>query len=409
MDLEEFISEFEENDQVVANALVASILNISSDEMHSELRKCVSSIPKGTAKLALYVERELEGGKHKQPIFNPIIGRAIQPKNIPLVKPIRGRVKVGSEGPLARLASTVKSNNSLFVLSPGPETIRNKKIRHIIILTDIIGSGDRIKKMLDSFYKVGTVRSWLSGKFVKFHVVAYAASDTGKRSVQLHKTKPRMHICRPLPTINTEFFSPKDGVTLTDIVNLCKKYDPLASIAPGEPLGYGNVGALLTIAGRCPNNAPRLLWGEAGRWTPLFMNFVTNEEMPTCETHFDRMVRILQVFGRGCSIKEGQLRQIWIEARPLIVLLVALRKGNRRLDKLASLTRLSYEEISYLLDQALTNGWIDKKFTLTEEGRSLVGAISRTREVRNSLSPSEEILYLPKQLRAPVPLPSPAT
>lgn len=407
----DFIAKFDAVDQAVARELISAIQNISTDDMTSALRDIVLSIPRPNEKAALYVERELEGNnKAKQPIFLPAKGKAINPRHVPLVKPIRGRKKVGSEGVLARLASQISDMGDRIILSPGPNAIRKKcnRPRHIIIITDIIGSGTRIKHMLDAFEKVGTVRSWKSLKYHKFHVVAYASSDAGLRKVKNHKFRPEVHCYRALPTVRTEFFAPKDGVSLSDIVSLCHRYDPLASIAPNEPLGFGNVGALLTIGGCCPNNAPRLLWEQAGRWMPLYKKYVSTALIVHDEDPFERMSRILLASSKTWQIDKPQLRRVWAEARSLIVLLVSSRRKVRAIEDLAALTKLSFHQTKQLVMRATDLGWLDDKRRLTEEGRDVISIISRLREIKKDLPVGEEIIYLPQQLRAPVPPSSPA-
>ena len=399
-----FLGQFHETDQHIAKELISAITDVPTDEVLSSIRSLTLSIPKAAEKMALFVEREFEGGKAKQPIFRPVDGRAVEPKRVPLVAPVRGGIKVGSEGPLARLASQIAdANKSHVLLSPGPELMRKKRpCKHIVIITDIIGSGTRIFRMLESFHKVATVRSWSSIGCVRFHVVAYTASAEGKRKVQQHKLRPRVHCHRPLPTVATEFAAPRNGVSEAQIRDLCRRYDPLGLTNPGEPLGYKNTGALMSIGGGCPNNAPRLLWEKAGRWKPLFTKFVLSEPLPESEAEFDRMVRVLEAFTRNLRITPAQLSQVWGEARPLVVLLAAMRSGVCGRDELAGLVKLTFAETDRLIARAASAGWIDDNRKLTFSGRHLIRELAGLRELRKSLPPSHEVMYLPQQLRAPV-------
>lgn len=404
MEIKCYISQFNETDRHIAKEMIGAIVNITIDEVLAEIRSMTLSIPAKNERIALYVERELEGGKSKQAIFSPVDGRAVQPKTIPLVAPIRGRNKVGSEGPLARLASQINDmNRRQVLLSPGPELIRGKKnCKHIVIITDIIGSGTRVTRMLDAFYKVATVRSWKSLRWIRFHIVAYTASSEGKSFIRRHKLRPIVHCCRPLPTIKTEFAVPRNGVSSLQIEDICRRYDPLRVTSPDEPLGYRNTGALLTISGCCPNNSPRILWEKGGRWKPLFTNFVSSSSFSDRESESDRMVRILEYLGRTWRISSGQLTQVWSEARPLVVLLVAMRSKAYSLEDLAGLIKLTFKETKELLAKAISAGWMDENHKLTYTGRRLIRELAKTREVRKALPQQEEIVYLPQQLRVPV-------
>lgn len=404
MDVESFINRFHQNDRLAARELIGAISSVTIDEVLSYIRDRTLSIPKSKEKLAIYVERELEGGANKQAVFSPVKRRAIKPKKFPLVAPIRGRNKVGSEGPLARLATQIAGTNTQqILLSPGPESIRNKKnCKHIVIITDIIGSGTRIIRMLDAFHKVATVRSWHSLRWIRFHIVSYTASSEGKLRVESHRFKPIVHCFGPLPTIKTEFAFPRNGISCLQIEDLCRRYDPLRATDPDQPFGYKNTGALITIGGCCPNNSPRLLWEKAGRWKPLFANFVSFSIQHAVEDDFNRMVRILDAFGRNWRIGPAQLTQVWSEARPLVVALTAMRKGVCARDELAGLIKLSFDETDDLIAKATSAGWIDEDHKLTYSGRHLIRELAKMREVRNALPSPQEIIYLPQQLRAPV-------
>jgi hypothetical protein len=411
-----FIQQFDETDRPLAETLVSAIQQVSAEDLETELLRHVSEIAalrerrntrergRRAAVLALYVERELEGGRTRAPIFQPVKKRAVEPKVVPLVHPVRGRTAVGSEGPIARIASSISAANpSRIILSPGPERIRTKKVRHVVLLTDVIASGTRIERMLSAFYAVGSVRSWLRARWIKFHVVALAATDSGVARLRRHSTRPQVHQSRTLPTIATEFVG--SGRTGREAIEaLCRKYDPMPF--DDDALGYGSVGALMTVAGRCPNNAPRLLHGASRKWIPLFPNFVAKGgSSPRVET-LDRMTRLLVAFGEA-EIGQGPgLSLIWSDARPVVLLLVGVARGYRSVPRLAAIAGTSHLDAARLIELAHENTWIDGANRLTAKGETLLERLRTLRPVRRALPEAESIVYIPGVLREPKLTPS---
>ncbi|WP_287181033.1 hypothetical protein [Mesorhizobium sp.] len=81
--------------------------------------------------------------------------RAIGRSGPPAVKPVRGLARVGSEGLLAFVASQQKEAwPDIFMNHPGPDSLRAKSAPagEVVIITDFIGSGNRIRSMLDKFW-----------------------------------------------------------------------------------------------------------------------------------------------------------------------------------------------------------------------------------------------------------------
>ncbi|MGV8664194.1 phosphoribosyltransferase-like protein, partial [Pseudomonas aeruginosa] len=63
-----------------------------------------------------------------------------------------------------------------------------------VIVTEFIGSGDRARTLLDAIWNVASIRSWHSGKFIKFWVIAYSGTDIGVHNVRSHRFSPNVHI-----------------------------------------------------------------------------------------------------------------------------------------------------------------------------------------------------------------------
>ena len=121
----------------------------------------------------------------------------------PFARPRGDRIEIGSEGVVASLIGQIaRFDSKRYVSMPGPSLIRRKRIRHFVIVTDFIGSGDRIVNYLTSAWRVRSIRSWYSSKLVRFTVFAFAGTFDGIRRVQRHAASPTVIVARdPLHNI----------------------------------------------------------------------------------------------------------------------------------------------------------------------------------------------------------------
>lgn len=116
-------------------------------------------------------------------------------------------------------------------------------------MTDFIGSGDRARTLLDAMWNVASIRSWHSGKFIKFWVMAYSGTDIGVHNVRSHRFSPNVHIVNECPTLFNSFGEGKD-----EMIELCKKYGYFSK----DPLGWKKTAALLAFEHGAPNNMPAI-------------------------------------------------------------------------------------------------------------------------------------------------------
>ena len=62
--------------------------------------------------------------------------------------------------------------------------MRTKHVGRIVVVTDFVGSGKRVREMLEAFRAVATLRSWRSYGLIEFHVVAYSGTEVGLQLVR---------------------------------------------------------------------------------------------------------------------------------------------------------------------------------------------------------------------------------
>lgn len=347
--------------------------------------------------VGLFVEREL--GKFKgipNRLFSESRGkhRRAFGTGPPPVKP-RKTVdpEVGSEGLLATLVTGLcRESPGRFFSHPGPDQIRQRAIRALMIVTDFIGTGDQLMNYLEGAWRLRSVKSWYSRKQLEFEVVAYSATVQGAARVRSHPARPRLNFVQPCPTIDTVFTASR----LQRIKDLCIFHDPVKK-DPIESLGYGGMGALIAFAHGCPNNAPRILHRtRKGRWVPLFPGRVT------AASH----IAIGSVAERLRALDTRNVHSPWAgrvakESEPMLELLTALKVGPRLDEALAARTGMTCAEVRSRLRIAAANGWIGKDRRLNDVGRAQLIHANFQRKPYGELLPSPVTPYYPKSLRSP--------
>jgi len=404
-----WIGQFDPDDQVVAVELLDEISFVNQIEFVERLRTLI--LKRGRAvegAIGLYAERELNhrgGNPHR--LFKETEGKVKRAYGAgpEAVRPLRVYdQKVGSEGIVAQLISEVcRQYPAKFFSHPGPDQIRKKAIRRFVIVTDFIGSGNRVLRYLGAAWKVRSVRSWASSKQetgLRMEVVAYSSTRFGRWSVESHRSRPEVHIVRICSTIHDIY----DWQKRQRLTRLCRQYDP-AGKGGLEALGYEGVGALVAFAHGVPNNAPRILHTFGKNWIPLFparitaeirQNFPDDENDPSVIAN--KLVAMRQLRLARVTWLEGIRPHLRV---PLLVL-AALARAPRDSETLSSRTGLSILDVEDAVWHAFRIGWIDDRRRLTDRGHAELRSARQFAATEKALSEPAEIPYYPRSLREPV-------
>jgi hypothetical protein len=177
-----WLSQFNVAYQPRAVELLDSIVRVSADDFRNRLSILITTYILGIdGHVGLYVERELPTDKKSraplplfaQPEYAPRRARGHGPTPF-----VPESADVGSEGIIAQLVSELcRPRNSRFLNHSGPDTIREKRVRHLLVVTDFIGSGKRAISYLEALWKVHSVRSWWSLNYVTLGVLAYSGTN----------------------------------------------------------------------------------------------------------------------------------------------------------------------------------------------------------------------------------------
>lgn len=407
-----WLSQFDHcaKDLELAEQLVDSILYCTLSEFKNNLIKLIKTKLPLRQPSALFIERELQSTKATLPppiykqkkTLNPISkkkhkrahGAAIQ-----AIKSLRYTSQdIGSEALTAHVASTLcRKNDRRFLLHPTAENVRNSKVRNFVIVTDFIGSGDRARTLLDAMWNVASIRSWHSGKFIKFWVMAYSGTDIGVHNVRSHRFSPNVHIVNERPTLFNSFGEGKD-----EMIELCKKYGYFSK----DPLGWKKTAALLAFEHGAPNNMPAIFVSGKSRgakkWTPLFPKRVTETLWRTAEVDMSEVIsHALDELNIPEISKSPRFRRSNTKDKSAFIILLAHAQGKRRLAELRRVLPLSLDVLISAKDRAVSRGWLTRSGALTLAGHKAIRLLRRQGR-KNFVAPDPFASYYPTQLRAPL-------
>lgn len=376
---EAWLRQFQSQHVGLATELLDRLLFVPSDIFRSWLAgEIIREAGKG--RLALYGEREFPLRSRFFPQLQPgKVRRAIGRKGPVLVQPARGSSFVGSEGIIAQLLSELaKRGDVAALLTPGPDRLRPKKsrgpTRRLAIVTDVIGSGTRIERMLDALWRTESVRSWHAHRTVDLEILifAYAASAAGYERIGNHRLRPKRFVREIVPTIQTFDDYPEPFLTL------CKFYEPQPPDDNAGPLGYGDAGTLVAFGHGCPNTTPPIFWKTTRRWRALFSDRSGVEydalAEPSDLATFSARLRELD---QPSLSDPALLRQFGAPAREALVLLGAISRGRHQPLRLASRTGIEVARVVRLLATFQTAGWITSYNGITAKGLAELAAAKK--------------------------------
>lgn len=208
-----------QSERELAAALIDEVLLVGRDTLMRGLRSLIGALlldRNDTARpIALFAERavpKLNG--EVLPLYpGSRMGRATGPGILPIVVDPADQ-EIGSEALVGNLITDLQRHYYGDVLShPGPDQMRAARVRHIVIVTDFIGSGKRVWEMLEAFRTVATFRSWRSYGLIDFRVLAYSGTEEGLKRVLSSRLRPKIATVAGCPTLHNTF----NGAQLSDV------------------------------------------------------------------------------------------------------------------------------------------------------------------------------------------------
>ncbi|NJS14084.1 MAG: hypothetical protein HC788_05035 [Sphingopyxis sp.] len=405
-----WLEQFPGSERGTAVRLADAVMLVGHDALYRGLRtlldETLATRPDSDTgrPIALYAEREVEtrdaegdyGPEYSEvlPFFSGTEkGRAAGPGAAPIVIDPNDQ-EVGSEGAIANfITGYQRLYRDLVISHPGPDTLRERRASHIVIVTDFIGSGQRVWEMIEAFWRVATIRSWDSYGRIQLAVVAYSGTEAGLDRVRSHRSRPSVRVVHACPTLWSSF----GGQEQMDVVTLCRAYPRKHQ----TPLGYGNGGALIAFGHGMPNNAPPVLHSRKGGWLPLFVNrsaLAADQQFPA--DNADALAEWARSMLRLRTAKrflDDPLKRRWVET---MLVLTALLDGARSAAAASARTRLPIADVEQILVFTEIAHWTSPRRTLTALGRRELRRLQLRRARTFVLPSTEQPYYYPTQLRA---------
>ncbi len=400
-----WLSQFSITDRTAASLMLDELVLISEDKVSIAIREGLHRFSASRAgkkrRIALFAEREYAESTAFDSKLTPdkagnLRMRAYGRNGRPAVKPKRGSPRVGSEGLIAFIISqSCETWKDLFINHPGPDRIRAKTRppNTIALVTDFIGSGKRIRDMLDKFYRVPSVKSWISGNHINFVVVAAAATHSGASAVRQHRLKPDVIYTHAVPTIAGH----RNFNRASQWYDLIARYGPATGRGSGRS-GFGAAPALVAFSYRIPNNTPAIIHNSDSNWNALYIGAAPSDLNPVFGMRSLESIITEAAENNGVNIDKILSAQDASEVLILSLLRGRWRRGTEV--TLSERTGISIPDVIDILKTALNRGLIDEKGRLTDAGQALLGAARRERRER-PLVKTNSTLYIPGALRTP--------
>lgn len=401
----DWVGQFDPPDQVTAAQLLGEIMTVSADELTRGLREKVLAIAEQhDGPLGLITERHIR----KQPksgVDRMFKERRSRPRRAygygprPVAQGKRSAPETGSEGIIATLITGLaRADPKRFVDHPGPDKIRENKIRAFVIVTDFIGSGKRVEDNLEAAWKVRSFKSWCSSGHLSFAVASYSGTQLGVARLERHRSKPTIALVRGCPTVNDLDYESRDR-----IIDFCERHAAKRLKNDRTALGYGDAGALIVFDHGIPNNAPLVLHTKWSRFTPLFPRrstaMVGDARGETArEVEIERSLRRLR---EKRLAKAPRFTGIPENEQDRMLVLTALKRRPRTALAVSARTGLPVVEVDALVARALTDGYLDERCRLTQSAYDALAFLRTSDAPPRSLPKTNEDYYCPTSLRPP--------
>ena len=399
-----WLAQFSEQDRAAAAAMLDALLLLNEEQVAAAIRGLLQSVArerKGRRKrVGLYAEREFPEPRAFEVALVQdhcgVLRRRATGRSGPVaLRQRRGSPRIGSEGFIAFIISqAVEAWPHVYANQPGPDRFRARSpIGAIAIVTDIVGSGTRVRTILDKFWAVPTIRAWMSRRWVKFLVVAAAGTPEGIKSVSSHRVKPPVLVEKIVPTLS----SAGDAEMQSRWRALIRSYGPRDASQEAQE-GFLATGALVAFSYRIPNNTPALLHRSGGGWRALY----TGHAPEDLRSIFRLEARAHRIQQAARSIGVDLAADLSEDHAQTVLVLSAVRGRWRQGAEvsIAEMTGLTVPEVIVIRRRAIRSGLLSVDGRLTDVGQATLQAGARSQRKRPDIPTASEPYY-PKSLRVP--------
>ncbi len=361
-----------DSDKSIAKYILQTLSLVSHDDFFSSIFKIIDEISNNSSSNRVAVI----------PLLKDIAKVNIHQSNDVDGIPKKERREHFSSGHMLGyfLENLERMNNKKFQVQPTIAQLRAEKIKQILIVDDIIGSGESVEKFYKHFLHK-SIKSWVSYKKCHIWVVAYAAHPQGIR-----------HILNAIPcfseTIRFHIKLPVEPSLWDDpnIMDFFRRYGE-RSHRPNASLGYHGIMTSMIFQHSCPNTTPSCLWGAYKSYKPPFRE---RSVSPALYKYF-KSGTIRSYSEILWSKRQFQLALSLLEKEEaiktkLLVMVLGLISSRVRLESIKELLLISESDFTRLLEIGKKFGLLNDSCELTSFGRDFLH--------RNKINPKENVKFV---------------
>lgn len=359
--VKDWLTQFDWPERYLAEHLVKKLRYVSFEELEKWIQSSVND---------LLVELEHRYGTKETvavfPVTKPFIHKFNKEKEIKPPSDSSGRIAHALKNLERRLP------RHTMELSPRVESMRDRKVRHIVFVDDYIGTGDRFLK----FWKEEvppSVKAWCSLGWCKVWILVYAGHQNGLDRLA-HRIRPVLRErIRPGIEMQGSFISENKN-----LASLVKKHGESLSLGRASE-GYGKLLSPIVFQHGCPNNAPGLLWCSSvrgkKRWRPLFPDRSVPDDLYPLfgkDWSSESTAEELWMVGHYQLALEFLTRQEDYRGEHKQLMLLAFLDRGKKLDMIRSVMVLSERELRALLDELIKYGLTNGEYRVTGFGKDVL-------------------------------------
>ncbi|MHC1944490.1 hypothetical protein IF803_08905 [Bradyrhizobium sp. UFLA06-06] len=389
-----WLNQFDVADVQHAEKALAALTLVSHTEFERSLSALIDRIASSfRSPVALFATREVDPAA---PLF---VNRTTRPAAVDAANDLGSEARVA-----AIIRNLARAEPNKFLNHPSIEEMRLAKCPALICVDDFIGSGHRTSEYVNAIWKNKTIRSWTSFGWLRFHAVAYSATEGGRSLVESTKAKVQVTIERECPTFNA---LPWQSSLRKTIDRVFYKYAARTTY-PFDPRGYDNTGATLVFEHGCPDNCPVIFWASSAAtsiWEPLFpKRSVLPPEasaFPAGIPQRDPTATMIDVGQKKLAGSGALSRRGPIGIAVLTVMALAAR-GVRTRSALSHATSISARDCTRILELCVDWKFLTPKLRPTKAGLAELSYAKSLLPTYEKIPMIGENEYYPKQLRRPV-------
>ncbi len=363
--VESWLAQFEVPDLYVVEHMLRRLRYVGFEELeawlHESVKGLLEEIEKTDGRVAIAIF----------PVAKPFINKFNKDKE--------QKSPSDSAGRIAHSLKNIERDLPKFVeLNPRVESMRKKKVKHIIFVDDFVGTGNRISDSWKTMVSP-SVKSWCSRGWCKIWLIVFAAHRSGLNNV-VRKIRPlTLNQVRINLAIDKSFFLENESMQA-----VLKKYGtPLGGAT--QAMGYGGLASPVIFQYGCPNNVPLMFWFRPSRasrisWRPLFPNRSVSSD-------------IYHLFGRDLA-REALPEELWMaghhrlalnalerisnyeESHQVTLVLGLLAKGHS-IAKIRNIMVLGNAEFEDVLRELKEGGLVNQNDVVTRFGKDVLARAAK--------------------------------